>query len=81
MERATALTLLSKGRMSVQNDADLDITVASRSASSFEAAQESHPALRGVAFVPCDIDDTARLAEVLQARLAPGWSRYALNRL
>ena len=56
--------------MSLQNDADLDVTVASRSARSFEAAQESHPALRGVAFTPCDIDDTARLAEVLQARAA-----------
>ena len=62
-----------------QNDADLDITVASRSAASFEAAQESHPALRGVAFVPCDIDDTARLAEVLQARTKPAPLTLALS--
>ena len=75
---------------SPQSDADLDITVASRSARSFEAAQKSHPALRDVAFAPCDIDDTARLAEVLQARrrlmynhifLHTSWTPLAFFRL
>ena len=53
----------------MQTDGDfLHITVASRSGASFEEAQRRWPALRDVAFIPCDIDDTARLAEVLQAR-------------
>ena len=54
----------------LQSDAALDVTVASRTGDSFKHAQERWPALREVAYVPCDIDDTARLAEVLQVRRA-----------
>lgn len=52
----------------MQSGVDLDVAVASRSATSFEAAVRDRPALKATRFFTCDIDDAASLASALEVR-------------
>ena len=61
---------LNPGTPGAQSGADLDITVASRSAQSFEGAKRDRPALAATRFVACDIDDAASLAAAVKVRRA-----------